>query len=61
MLLIIPMVFNGVVQLIRSLTGILGLWLLLSLGFSLAIAIFVAGSVLLFILSLIILSSQKGE
>jgi hypothetical protein len=61
MLLIIPMVFNGVVQLIRGLTGVLGLWLLLSLGFSLAITIFVAGSVLFFILSLIILASQQGE
>ncbi|GHV24661.1 hypothetical protein AGMMS4952_00680 [Spirochaetia bacterium] len=61
MLIIIPLVFNGVVQLIRGLTGVLGLWLLLSLGFSPAIAIFIAGSLLLFILSLIILASQKGE
>ncbi|GHV75323.1 hypothetical protein AGMMS49942_01440 [Spirochaetia bacterium] len=61
MLLIIPLVFNGVTHLIRSLTGVLGLWLLLSLGFSSAIAMFVAGSVLFFILSLIILASQRGE
>ncbi|GHU60871.1 hypothetical protein FACS189445_1550 [Spirochaetia bacterium] len=58
MLLIIPLVFHEAAQLIRGLTGILGLWLLLTLGFSLAITIFVAGSVLLFILSLIILASQ---
>jgi hypothetical protein len=61
MLIIIPLVFNGMVQLIRGLTGVLGLWLLLTVGFSLAVAIFVAGSVLLFILSLIILASQQGE
>jgi lipopolysaccharide export LptBFGC system permease protein LptF len=61
MLIIIPLVFNGVVHLIRSLTGVLGLALLLSLGFSPAITIFIAGSLLFFILSLIILASQKGE
>jgi hypothetical protein len=61
MLLIIPLVFNGVVHLIRGLTGILGLWLLLSRGFSFAITVFVAGSALFFILSLIILAFQRGE
>ena len=61
MLLIIPLIFNGVVHLIRILTGVLGLWLLLSLGFSFAVTVFVAGSALLFILSLIILASQQGE
>jgi hypothetical protein len=60
MLLLIPLVFHGGMQLIRSLTGILGLWLLLSLGFSPAIAIFIAGALLFFILSLIVLASQHG-
>jgi hypothetical protein len=60
MLVIIPVIFNGVVQLIRGLVNILGLWMLLSLGFSTAAVVFIAGALLLFILSLILLASQHG-
>jgi hypothetical protein len=60
MLVIIPVIFSGIVQLIRGLTNTLGLWLLLSLGFSTAAAIFIAGVLLFFILSLIVLASQHG-
>jgi hypothetical protein len=60
MLVIIPLVFNGVMQVIRGLFNTLGLWLLLSLGFSMAITILIIGAVLWFILSLILLASQHG-
>jgi hypothetical protein len=60
MLVIIPVIFNGVVRLIQGLTNTLGLWMLLSLGFSTAVTVFIAGVGLLFILSLILVASQHG-
>jgi hypothetical protein len=60
MLVIIPVIFNGVVQLIRALTNTLELWMLLSLGFSTAVTVFIVGTLLFFILSLILLASQHG-
>jgi hypothetical protein len=60
MLAILPLVFNGATQLIHGLSGILGLALLLSLGYSPAIGIFIGGSLMLFILSLILLAAQHG-
>jgi hypothetical protein len=60
MLAIIPLVCQGVAELIQGFFNIVGLWLLLSLGFSLAIGIFIAGSLILFVLSLIALASQHG-
>jgi hypothetical protein len=60
MLVIIPVIFNGVVHLIQGLTNTLGLWMLLSLGFSTAVTVFIAGVGVFFILSLILLASQHG-
>jgi hypothetical protein len=60
MLVIIPVIFNGVVQLIRGLINTLELWMLLSLGFFTAVTIFIVGALLFFILSLIVLASQHG-
>jgi hypothetical protein len=60
MLAIIPLVFNGATQLIYGLSGVLGLALLLSLGYTLAIGILIGGSLMLFILSLILLAAQHG-
>jgi hypothetical protein len=60
MLIILPLVFNGIVYLVRSLSNTLGLWLLLSLAFTAAAAIFIAGILLLFIIALIVLAAQYG-
>ena len=60
MLGIIPLVFNGAAQLIYELFGVLALALLLSLGYSPAIGIFIGGSLILFVLSLILLAAQHG-
>jgi hypothetical protein len=60
MLVILPLVFNWIVHVIRSLTNTLGLWLLLSLGFTIAVAAFVIGILFLFIIALIVLAAQYG-
>jgi hypothetical protein len=60
MLGIIPLVFNGAARLVYGLLGILGLALLLSLGYPLTIGIFIGGSLILFVLSLILLAAQHG-
>jgi hypothetical protein len=60
MLVILPLVFNWIVHVIRSLTNTLGLWLLLSLGFTTAIAVFVIGILFFFIIALIVLAAQYG-
>jgi hypothetical protein len=60
MLAIIPLVFNGAAQIVYGFFGVLGLALLLSLGYSLTIGIFIGGSLILFIVSLILLAGQHG-
>ncbi|AEF86560.1 putative membrane protein [Treponema primitia ZAS-2] len=60
MLAIIPLVLNGVVHLARAISRVLELWLLLSLGFSMAITLFIVVSLIFFILTLIFLASQHG-
>jgi hypothetical protein len=60
MLGLIPLVFNGAAQFIHGLFGVLGLALLLSLGYAPTIGILIGGSLILFILSLIFLAAQHG-
>jgi hypothetical protein len=60
MLALIPLVFNGEIQLIRGVFSTLGLGLLLNLGFSPAIGIVIGGSLIFFILMLISLAAQHG-
>jgi hypothetical protein len=60
MMIVLPLVFNGIVYIVRSLTNTLGLWLLLLLPFTAAAAIFIAGILLLFIIALIVLAAQYG-
>ena len=60
MLAIIPLVCNGAAQLLYGFFGVLGLALLLSLGYSLATGIFIGGSLILFVVSLILLAAQHG-
>lgn len=58
MLAILPLGFNGIVYLYRHILNILGIWLVISFGFSQSIFLFCAGIFLLFILMLIILAAQ---
>jgi hypothetical protein len=60
MLAILPLVFNGLVHLYRSFLNTLGIWLVISFGFSQALFIFGAGILLLFILTLVALAAQQG-
>jgi hypothetical protein len=60
MLPILPLVFNGLVYLYRSILNTAGIWTVIALGFSAALAVFIAGLALLFIISLIILAAQHG-
>jgi hypothetical protein len=57
---VLPIVFNGMVYLYRTLLNTLGIWLLLTLGFSGALAVFTAVLVVSFIVSLIVLAAQHG-
>jgi hypothetical protein len=60
MLLVLPLVFNGIIHYIRTIFNNLGIWLILSLGFSTALLVFFAGVLLFFILILILLAAQHG-
>ncbi|MCL2479792.1 MAG: hypothetical protein FWF22_09835, partial [Treponema sp.] len=60
MLGILPVVFNGVFQVFIQLTDSTADWTVLLLGFPLAVVVFSAAFLILFILSLIILSAQHG-
>jgi hypothetical protein len=60
MLGIIPLVFNGAAQFVQWLLGVPGLALLLSLGYAPTIGIFIGGSLILFMASLILLAAQHG-
>ena len=60
MLGILPLVFNGAVYFCRNSLYNVSIWAVIYLGFSLAVTVLTAGAVFLFILSLIILSSQHG-
>jgi hypothetical protein len=60
MLALIPLVFNGAAQLIQGFFNMLGLALLLSAGFSLAVGVIIGGYLIFFILTMIILAAQHG-
>jgi hypothetical protein len=60
MFFVLPLVFNGVVYFYRYILNILGIWTVLSLGFSAALLIYTAGAGILFVLSLVLLAVQRG-
>jgi hypothetical protein len=53
-------VFNGLICLYRNVLNTLGIWAVISLGFSTALVICLAGLAVLFIISLIVLAAQRG-
>ena len=57
---ILPIVFNGLTYLYRAVLNTLGIWLVLALGFSAALGVFIAVIAVSFIVSLIVLAAQHG-
>jgi hypothetical protein len=60
MLPVLPLIFNGLVQLYRNILNTAAIWAVLSVGFFTALVIFIAALALLFIISLIFLAAQRG-
>ncbi|MDR2619154.1 MAG: hypothetical protein LBC62_09825 [Treponema sp.] len=60
MMVVLPVVFNGAVHFYRSCLNNLGIWTVITFGFTLGIAAFAAGVLVFFILSLILLAAQHG-
>jgi hypothetical protein len=57
---VLPIVFNGMTHLYRTVFNTVGIWLILALGFSGALAIFIVMLAVSFIASLIALAAQHG-
>jgi hypothetical protein len=60
MLPVLPVVFNGLVFLYRSVFNTVGIWLVLSIGFAAALAVYIVILALSLFISLIILSAQHS-
>lgn len=60
LLFLLPLVFNGFVQLYRSLLQTLGIWAVLGAGFPAALGFFITGAAVFFLLSLLALAFQRG-
>jgi uncharacterized membrane protein len=58
MLLILPVVLHGLVFLYRSVINTLGIWLVLSIGFTPALVVFIAAMTVMMFISLITLAAQ---
>jgi hypothetical protein len=57
---ILPLIFNGMAYLYRTILNTVGISLIFSLGFAAALPVFIAILVLVFIISLIALAAQRG-
>ncbi|MDR1566961.1 MAG: hypothetical protein LBS48_06750 [Treponema sp.] len=60
MMAILPVVFNGAVHFYRSCLNNLGIWTVITFGFTLGIIAFAVGVLVFLILSLILLAAQHG-
>jgi hypothetical protein len=60
MLALLPLVFNGIVHFCSTFLDTLGIWSVVYLGFTAALAAFIGGIAALFILFLIILAAQRS-
>jgi hypothetical protein len=58
---VLPVVFNGLVFLYRSIFNIIGIWLVISFGFTQALVVFIVTLALLLFISLLSLSAQKSH
>jgi len=57
---VLPIVFNGFTFLYRSVINTLGIWLVLSFGFTAALIVFIASVAIVLFISLVSLSAQHG-
>ncbi|MCL2209426.1 MAG: hypothetical protein FWC19_04560 [Treponema sp.] len=60
MLPVLPVIFHGFVFIYRSILNNLGIWLVLSMGFMSALAVYIVVMAILLIVALIALSAQHG-
>jgi len=60
MLAVLPVVFLGLIYLYRSVFNTLGIWLVLSMGFGLALTIYIVTMAVFLFISLIVLSAQHA-
>jgi hypothetical protein len=60
MLLVLPVIFHGFVFAYRTIINVLGIWLVLSMGFSIALTIYICTIALLLLITLISLSAQRN-
>ncbi|MDR2136057.1 MAG: hypothetical protein LBO76_05525 [Treponema sp.] len=60
MLFVLPLVFNGLVYFYRHILNILGIFLVLNLGFSATLIAYCFGAGILFVFSLVVFSSQHS-
>ena len=61
MLPVLPVVFNGLVFLYRSVLNTLGIWLVMSMGFTPALVVFIAATAFILLVSLIVLAAQHVQ
>ena len=57
---VLPVVFHGFVFMYRAILNVIGIWLVLSLGFSTALTIFIVTLSLSLLISMIVLAAQHG-
>lgn len=60
MLFILPLVFNGLVYIYRHILNLLGIFLVLNLGFSATLIAYCFGAGILFVLTLVVFSAQHS-
>jgi hypothetical protein len=61
MLPVLPVVFHGLVHLYRSILNTVGIWLVLSFGFSTALVLFIVCLVVILLISMIVLAAQHNK
>jgi hypothetical protein len=60
MLPVLPVVFHGFIFLYRSVFNTLGIWLILSVGFTAALVVYIFSMVVIMLVSLIVLAAQHS-
>jgi hypothetical protein len=61
MLIGFPFVFSGILFICRNLFDVLSIRLVISLGFSITIGLFIIGTIFLFVFTLILLAAQQNK
>jgi hypothetical protein len=61
MMPVLPIVFHGFVHMYRSILNTIGIWLVLSVGFSSALVLFIVCLVMILLISMIVLAGQQSK